>query len=237
MEGKGLFNPLTQPAAWATSRMILRSLRKHFRAVYLSERDRPDPAQSTIVFANHHYWWDGYLVHLLRCHWRLEAGFVWMRDWRAFPPFGTLGAMPFPDDDVKARVRTIRRTLRLMRTAPSTLSIFPEGDLHPAPVLLPFNRALLWLHRQLPEVPLLPLAIEIVPGIQQYPEVFLRTGEFFSCAENDEQAWLNGAAEAVENLLGDLVLLREKSPDTFERILQGRPSISEPWRCSRRGPT
>ena len=237
MERPPLSNPLTRTLAWATGRLIMRSLRRQFRAVRLRERGRPDPGRSIIVFANHHYWWDGYLVHLLQQHWGFGTVMVWMREWRRFPPFGSLGAMPFPDDDMKTRIATIRQTLRTLKNTPSMLFLFPERDLHSAPTLLPFHRSLFWLHRQLDEIPLLPVAIQVVAGIHQYPEVFIATNRHFCCEESDEKAWLECARSEIAGLLGDLDRLQRSSPESFRRILDGRQSANERWRCSGRPPS
>lgn len=232
MEGKDLSGPLRTIEARATEWLILRSLRKQFRGIWLREQAWPAPGRSTILFANHHYWWDGYFAFLLRRHWQIETGMVWMSKMRAFPPFGTLGAMPFPADNVRVRMGTIRRTMRTLKDTPSILMLMPEGQLHEAPSLFPFQRSLVWLHRQLPEVDLLPAAIEVVQGIGQYPDVYMTTGDFFRANETDEQAWLDRAKEEVERLLASVDTARAQSPDEFKQILEGKKSAHERWKCS-----
>ncbi len=222
---------MRHPSAWFADWLIMRSLRDHFRGVYLHEQRPLDPGRPAIVFANHHHWWDGHFLHLLAQEWRPGRSMVWMKELSWFPPFGALGAMPFPDDDALARARTIRRTVRALRTTPSVLFLFPEGDLHPGPDLDPFGRSLFWLHEKLPDVPMVPAAIRICEGIHQYPEGFILAGHPFGCEEESQEEWLDRARDAVGRLMVELDQGIRDSPDTFRCVLEGRLSIDE-RRCS-----
>jgi len=242
MEGTGLSGALVRLQARFVDWLIGRSLRTHFRAVYvrfavpevvdsppslrfppLREGNRPDsvpPAgrgnlkegvritnwydrnRPLVLFANHHYWWDGYLGYwLIRALGRRMV--VWMEAYRRFPPFGAIGALPFPPDDPQVRARTVRRTVQILRTEPATaLLLFPEGTLHgDTERLLPFQRSLHWLVCRVPQATLLPLAIHIEPSYHQYPRAYLSVGAPFQSAATDETAWLAEAAGAVETLL------------------------------------
>lgn len=219
------------PKAWFAEWLIMRSLRSHFRGVYLLDRDAPDPAQSIIFFANHHYWWDGYLLHLLTRHWRPKSSMVWMRELTSFPPFDALGAMPFPDTSPAARASTIRRTLRALQSQPAALFLFPEGDMHPAPHLAPFKEGLHWLHKHLPQVQLKPLAIHIEQGIHQHPEAFIIAGPHFRCDASAADVWLGEAQRTVADLLAELTPDQRPGRSSFRCILAGRLSTDE-CRCS-----
>ena len=258
MEGTGLSGALVGLQARFVDWLIERSLRKHFRAVYvrfaapevvdlppslrfpplregnragsgetpLREGNREgrtrsvppagrgnleegvrigglyDPSCPVILFANHHYWWDGFLGYwLIRALGRRMV--VWMEAYRRFPPFGAIGALPFPPDDPQVRARTVRRTVQILRTEPATaLLLFPEGVLHgDTERLLPFQRSLHWLVCRVPQATLLPLAIHIEPSYHQYPRAYLSVGAPFQSAATDETAWLAEAAGAVETLL------------------------------------
>jgi 1-acyl-sn-glycerol-3-phosphate acyltransferase len=245
MEGTGLSGALVRLQARFVDWLIGRSLRTHFRAVYvrfavpevvdsppslrfppLREGNREgrtpsvppagrgnlkegvrigglyEPSCPVILFANHHYWWDGYLGYwLIRALGRRMV--VWMEAYRRFPPFGAIGALPFPPDDSQARARAVKRTVHALRTEPATaLLLFPEGTLHgDTERLLPFQRSLHWLACRVPQATLLPLAIHIEPSYHQYPRAYLSVGAPFQSAATDETAWLAEAAGAVETLL------------------------------------
>jgi hypothetical protein len=128
---------------------------------------------------------------------------VWMEAYRRFPPFGAIGALPFPPDDPQVRARAVKRTVHALRTEPATaLLLFPEGTLHgDTERLLPFHRSLHWLVCRVPQATLLPLALHIEPSYHQYPRAYLSVGAPFQSAATDETAWLAEAAGAVETLL------------------------------------
>jgi hypothetical protein len=196
----------------------------------LSELGRP-----VILFANHHYWWDGYLGYWLIRAWGRRM-VVWMESYRRFPPFGAIGALPFPPDDPMARARTVKRSVQALRTEPATaLLLFPEGTLHgDTERLLPFQRSLHWLACRVPQAMLLPLAIHIEPSYHQYPRAFLSVGAPFQSASTDETAWLAEAAGAVETLLRQTradaraaLTDDEHAAQGFQVLLQGTRSIHE----------
>jgi hypothetical protein len=193
------------------------------------DRNRP-----LVLFANHHYWWDGYLGYWLIRAWGYRS-LAWMEAYRRFPPFGALGALPFPPDDPQARAHTVRRTVQILRTEPAALLLFPEGMLHgDTERLLPFQRSLHWLACRVPQALLLPLAIHIEPSYHQYPRAFLSVGAPFQSAATDETAWLTEAAGAVEQLLRQTradaraaLTDEEHATRGFQVLLQGARSIHE----------
>ncbi len=145
MERSGLSSALQRVKAGAVEAFIRKSLQRHFRAVYLSERAQPQPNRPTIVIANHHYWWDGYLAFMLIRAWRRQM-LVWMEAFRRFPPFDAVGALPFPPNDPHRRAKTVRYTVECLRKSDRILLLYPEGNLNPNPnVLQPFQRSLDWL--------------------------------------------------------------------------------------------
>jgi hypothetical protein len=196
----------------------------------LSELGRP-----VILFANHHYWWDGYLGYWLIRAWGRRM-VVWMESYRRFPPFGAIGALPFPPDDPMARARTVKRSVQALRTEPATaLLLFPEGTLHgDTERLLPFQRSLHWLACRVPQAMLLPLAIHFEPSYHQYPRAYLSVGAPFQSASTDETAWLAEAAGAVETLLRQTradaraaLTDDEHTARGFQVLLRGALSIHE----------
>ena len=187
-----------------------------------------------ILFANHHYWWDGYLGYWLIRAWG-RSMVVWMEAYRRFPPFRATGALPFPPDDPQVRARTVRRTVQILRTEPAALLLFPEGVLHgDTERLLPFQRSLHWLACRVPQATLLPLAIHIEPSYHQYPRAYLSVGAPFQSASTDETAWLAEAAGAVETLLRQTradaraaLTDEQHAARGFQVLLRGTLSIHE----------
>ncbi|GIV04554.1 MAG: hypothetical protein KatS3mg016_0129 [Fimbriimonadales bacterium] len=213
--------------------LIARSLRGHFRAVYVRGAF-PDEQRPLILYANHHYWWDGYLAYWLLRSWGRSV-IVWMEAYRRFPPFGAVGAMPFPANDAITRARTVRRTLEALCSPQTTLLLFPEGKLHgDTERILPFQRSLHWLARQVPEARVAPLAIYIEPSYHQYPRAYLGVGAPFQGDLRDAESWLCAAAETLQ---AELAVLRadargavaepEIVAQGYRVLLRGRLSVSE----------
>jgi len=193
-----------------------------------------DPSCPVILFANHHYWWDGYLGYWLIRAWGRRM-VVWMESYRRFPPFGAIGALPFPPDDPQVRARTVRRTVQILRTEPAALLLFPEGVLHgDTERLLPFQRSLHWLACRVPQATLLPLAIHIEPSYHQYPRAYLSVGAPFHSTATEPTEWLTEAAGALETLLRQTridaraaLIDDEHAAQGFQVLLQGTRSIHE----------
>jgi hypothetical protein len=188
-----------------------------------------------ILFANHHYWWDGYLGYWLIRAWGRRM-VVWMESYRRFPPFGAIGALPFPPDDPMARARTVKRSVQALRTEPATaLLLFPEGTLHgDTERLLLFQRSLHWLACRVPQATLLPLAIHIEPSYHQYPRAYLSVGAPFHSTATEPTDWLAEAAGAVETLLRQTridaraaLTDEQHAARGFQVLLQGALSIHE----------
>ena len=193
-----------------------------------------DPSCPVILFANHHYWWDGYLGYWLIRAWG-RSMVVWMEAYRRFPPFRATGALPFPPDDPQVRARTVRRTVQILRTEPAALLLFPEGVLHgDTERLLPFQRSLHWLACRVPQATLLPLAIHIEPSYHQYPRAYLSVGAPFHSTATEPTEWLTEAAGALETLLRQTradaraaLTDDEHAAQGFQVLLQGTRSIHE----------
>jgi 1-acyl-sn-glycerol-3-phosphate acyltransferase len=230
MEGAFLQGLFRTVGARFTHALIRHGLRSQFRGIYLLEKTQPPSNRSAILFANHHYWWDVYLTYWLVCvHWGRSA-IGWMEQARRFPPFGAVGALPFPSNDPLRRARVVRYTLERLRVHPSVLILFPEGRLHGGESLLPFERSLHWLAMRLPDTPLLPLAIHLVPKVHQYPCAYLMVGAPFHC-DADEAEWLQQARHSLESLLQTLraKVATPEGTEEFECILRGKLSAHERW--------
>ncbi len=232
MERAGLPSAFVGVQARFVDWLIHRSLRGHFRAIYVQGAPPAEP-KPIVLFANHHYWWDGYLGYWLIRAWGRRA-LVWMEAYRRFPPFWALGALPFPPDNIAMRARTIRRTLTALQSPETALLLFPEGVLHGDPQrLLPFQRSLYWLAQRAAHALFLPLAIHIEPSYHQYPRAYLSVGKPFTC-ELEEAAWLQSAAQTLQ---AQLRALQADARHTFTEaetvkrgyqvLLRGRRSLHE----------
>ena len=124
-------------------RILRRSLAEAFRRVVLvGDPVDSDPGRPVVLYANHHYFHDSFLLWLvLRSFGRTSVS--WMAEWDRVPLFAPVGARPFPPDDPARRATTIRATARSFVSNPAIgLIYFPEGVLHQASNgILPWSQA------------------------------------------------------------------------------------------------
>lgn len=236
LERARLSSPLKPIARTLTHWLIEWSLRRHFRAVYLRGTVPETDHTGAIVYANHHYWWDGYLCYALARACRRQP-ITWMLAYRRFPPFGLLGALPFPPNNPARRAQIIRQTIEWLQNEPRLFFLFPEGRLHPdANRLLPFERSLAWLARKLPAVPVVPMAITIQATYHQYPCAFMTLGDPLPNAwrQLSETEYTACATERLQQLLtqqqqqiATIETVEHAHNYGFRLLLQGKLSVHE----------
>jgi 1-acyl-sn-glycerol-3-phosphate acyltransferase len=189
--------------------LIRRSLRRGLRGVWA---DGPFDAvgPGTMLAANHHAWWDAYLVWLLARRLRLPlAALMDDAQLRRFPFFARHGVVP------RSRPRELARRLE----AGALGVVFPEGRLRPPgpPGELAPGAARL---ARLAGAELRPLAIRVALRGAQHPEASLvlgrpvEGGAALTDALREEVAALDrrlAAAEAEEIPTGFALWLRGAS--------------------------
>jgi 1-acyl-sn-glycerol-3-phosphate acyltransferase len=154
--------------------MIRRSVRTRFHTVYW-EAPSFDLTSPVIFVPNHHGWFDGYLMF----HVVSKLGIPtldWIQEFDAFPLFAKVGGMAYPAGDATRRARTVKRTIRLMREQGWSLLLFAESHLHYPPDLLEFGRALETIVEKVPDVQIVPVAIQYEAAMHERPEAFIRIG-------------------------------------------------------------
>lgn len=238
MEGSFLQRALKSVGKGFTHWLIEWSLKRHFRAVYLRADFEPDPERGLILYANHHYWWDGYLCYALARAWRRQP-LAWMEAYRHFPPFGLLGALPFPPHNLTVRAQTIRKTMEALTQEKRLFFLFPEGELHPDETqLLPFQRSLGWLAKRLPEVVIAPLAITIQASYHQYPIAYLwvdaplpdhwRESSETAYTENARQRLLE-CLRTQQERIRTFTFPHHARQAGYQRLIRGKLSAHERW--------
>lgn len=158
----------------AVGNMVRRTVRQRFRQVLWIPPRQPLAAPCIFV-ANHNGWHDGYLMYHLVKALGLPS-LDWIEEFGAFPAFAAIGGMPFPNDDASARAKTIRSTIRLMKSQQASLVLFAEGRLHPGPGVLPLGKSLATVAKHVPQATVVPVAIRYRMGIHERPEAFMMVG-------------------------------------------------------------
>ena len=235
---------LQNGAARLSARLIDGSLRSDLRRVVWvgrPPREAIPPGAPVVLYANHHYFHDSYLLWHLAAR-VLDRRFrVWMEAWERAPLFGPIGAMPFPADDARARFTTVRATAREMASDPSTALVFyPEARMSPSDAgLQPFDADLLpRIARVLPaETRWCPVGVRITWWGEERPTALLTAGDAHAAPDGRE-------AERLGRLLDQLRDVRpareagaaDRMPDGATLLLDGARGDAERWDLSRLAP-
>lgn len=188
--------------------LIRRSVRSGLRGVWLRGAW---PDGGAVLAANHHSWWDGYVVGELSWNAGQTPNVLMQAAQLArFPFFRALGALG---------AHELRPALGRLR-AGEWLWIFPEGRLCPAGPLGEVHPGAQWLARQ-GRVPLVPVALRVTLRGHQHPEAYLRVGRPTHDLARDLGALL---AQLDHDL-------RESDPERplagYLRLVRGAGSASE----------
>ena len=210
-------------------RTIRSELRSGLRRVVGDLEADPAPGRPLVVYANHHVYPDSFLLWLLTTQVWGRPMVVWMEAWDRAPLFGPVGALPFPDDDPRRRLRTIRETARRMTTSSRTaLYLYPEGAMRlPGDGLGPFRADLPRLARVLPDATWVPVGIATEWWGENRPTAVLAMGEVHDAPDGRERERLEDALEAARSA---------RPADGLPVLFEGAPGADERWDLSRLAP-
>ncbi len=162
-------------------RVVRRYFRRHFRAVQAQFADRlRDFAGPVIVYGNHSSWWDPMLIVLLgklllpgRRHYApIDA-----RALEQYPILRKLGIFPVEMASPRGAAQFLRTAEAILRDG-GVLWLTPQGRFaDPRDFPLAFKPGLAALAQRLPEVPLVPLAVEYTFWDERLPETLLHFGD------------------------------------------------------------
>ena len=215
-------------------RTIDRDLRAGLRRVVgVGDTADPAPGRPLVLVANHHVYPDSFVLwHLITRVWGRPMA-VWMEAWDRAPLFGPVGALPFPDDDPRRRVRTIRETARRMTEDPQTaLYLYPEGGMRvPEDGLGEFKADLARLARLLPEtVAWVPVGIRTSWWGEARPTAIVAVGPAADGPGNARRRLAEAMEAALATRPGDLDTGRARV------LLEGTRGDDERWDLSRVAP-
>ena len=212
---------------------MTKDLRRGLRRAVGLNADDPAPGRPLVLLANHHVYLDSFLLwHLTTQVWGRPM-VVWMEAWDRAPLFGPVGALPFPADDARRRVRTIRETARRMDDNPGTcLYLYPEGSMRvPEEGLGPFKADLDRLARTLPDgVAWAPVGIRTSWWGEARPTAILAVGEARDTPDDARRYLVESMAHAETARPEDLKSGRARV------LFEGSVGDDERWDLSRVAP-
>ncbi len=162
-------------------RVAKRYFRRHFRSVMVQHLQRlSGQSGPLIVYANHSSWWDPLLMILLaqaalpdrRHYGPMDAAAL-----ARYPIFRRLGIFPVEMTTARGAAMFLRTSMAVLRTG-GVLWLTPQGRFaDPRSSPLSFRPGLGALVCRMPEVRLLPMAVEYTFWDERLPEALVRFGE------------------------------------------------------------
>jgi 1-acyl-sn-glycerol-3-phosphate acyltransferase len=206
--------------------IVRRYLRRHFRSVMIQHSEYLRQVQGPLViYANHSSWWDPMVSVLLGEKLSLHRNHYAPMDATALAKYPILRRIGiFPVDLHSARgAAQFLRTCEAVLAHGGVLWITPQGRFADPREALSFKPGLGALAARVPNVTLLPMAIEYTFWNERLPETLMRFGEPLQIPEGTEAAaatmMLESALAATMAGLKAAVLAR--NPQSFEVLLEG----------------
>ena len=207
--------------------IVRRYFRRHFRAVLAQHPERLTATSGPlIVYGNHSSWWDPMLIVLLgeqllphRNHYApIDAAAL-----KQYPILRKLGIFPVEMSSPRGAAQFLRTAEAILR-ANGVLWLTPQGRFaDPREFPLAFKPGLAALALRLPEVPLIPLAVEYTFWDERLPETLLHTGQPLHLDPNQTTAeathTLETALAAAMTSLQGAAMARD--PAAFTPLLTG----------------
>jgi 1-acyl-sn-glycerol-3-phosphate acyltransferase len=195
--------------------VIGRSLRRGLAGAYVRGDVGLDGmgGEGAVLVANHHSWWDGYLMWALaRHHARPMAMLIDAETLERFPFFRLLGGVD------AGELRTLARRAR----AGAWAVVFPEGRLGSPVQLAPFMPGAAAVARWA-GCPLVPVGIRLVMRGRQRPEGYLAAGRALAPGSSGEDQQ-RAVRVLLERIDGDLAAADDplEPPAGYRRMLRGR---------------
>ena len=208
-------------------RVVQRYFRRHFRAVGVQHAERLRAHHGPlIVFGNHTSWWDPMLLVLMARLVLPERRHYAPIDARAleqYPILRKLGIFPVEMGSARGAAQFLRTSEAILRDN-GVLWLTPQGRFaDPREFPLAFKPGLAALALRLPEVPLLPMAIEYTFWDERLPEALVHFGEPLQITSGVPTA---GATRELEAALGTAMYALQgaaiaRDPRAFQTIFTG----------------
>jgi 1-acyl-sn-glycerol-3-phosphate acyltransferase len=208
-------------------RVVRRYFRRHFRAVSAQGVERLANASGPlIVYANHSSWWDPMVSVLLaevalpgRRHYApMDAEAL-----KRYPVLRRIGLFPVEMSSARGAAMFLRTSQAILESG-GVLWITPQGRFADAREELVFKPGLGALAVRVPEVTLVPLAIEYTFWDERMPETLLRLGEPVrvrdGASSEEATAELERALGGVMEELKASAMARDAG--AFEPLLSGK---------------
>lgn len=218
---------------------------RHFHALRMANGERFPTGTSGpfIVYLNHPSWWDPLTCIMISRHFLPEADHYAPMDeaaLRRYRFFGKLGLFPVEQNSARGALQFLRYSAEIVHTSNSVLWLTPEGhftDPRRQPPV--FKDGIAAVVSRLPEVTILPLAIEYVFWDERLPEILVNCGVPIRSGRRSAAEWsevLTATLSETQQELARLAVSRD--PSCFKPMLKGGAGVGilyDLWRRLRSG--
>ncbi|MBF6593318.1 MAG: 1-acyl-sn-glycerol-3-phosphate acyltransferase [Thermaceae bacterium] len=173
------------------------------------------PGGAFVLAANHHSWWDAYVLPVLLLHLRREFSVI-MSDRR----LGEFGFFRFVGGVAASRPRQALSALK----RGEVVLVFPEGELSPSGSLRTLNEGAVWLAKKA-GLPIVPVATSVLLRAQEFPEAYVDIGMPMEPDGEQLKQVLSGMIAGLDDIL-HTVPAEEWMPG-FGLQISGRKSTHE----------
>lgn len=216
--------------------MLVRpALRRTFHRIAIGG-DEPGPAPlSTLIYANHPSWWDGYIAFYLSDErWRCEAYLMMEEPQLArYGFFRYCGVFGVDRHDPREGMRSVAYAANLLHRRPKRfLWIFPQGEITPNDRRpLDTYRGAAHVAKRAAPVRCIPMALRFEFVTEQRPEVLIRFGPAHTVEPGVDVKALHANMDMrltaeVDHLRDDLIQGRVRD---YPTVLHGRNSVNVRW--------
>lgn len=210
------------PVGRAVGAMIRRNLKKSFHTIYWLPPELP--LEAPVLFTcNHNGWHDGYLMFAVAEKLDLPC-YAWIERYDSFPLFKYIHGLPYRRGKATERAATFRQTVKGMAKKGMSAALFPEAVLHPGPEVKEFGEAITELAKAVPNLTLVPTAIQYRKDIHERPEAFIK----FADPLVDQRRDAKSARDAVESLVTDMRGTSDLRKD-MTILMRGTKDVDERW--------
>lgn len=216
--------------------LVRPGLRRMFHRIALHTAEpQPTSARSTIIYANHPSWWDGYIAFFLSDElWRCESYLMMEQPQLArYGFFRYCGVFSVDRSDPREGMRSVAYAADLLRARPGrVLWIFPQGEITPND-RRPFETFTGTAHiaKRAAPVRCIPMALRFEFLGEQRPEALVRLGPALEIEGQVNPKALHQQLD--QRLLHEVDQLRADTLSgataQYRTVLTGRASVNVVW--------
>lgn len=211
-------------------RVVKRYFRRHFRSVMVANLEAIDKTTTPlVVYGNHVSWWDPMLITLLSRVFMPQRKHYAPMDavqLKRYPILRKIGIFPVDTTSGRAGAAEFIRTVEAILKSGGVLWITPQArfaDVREFP--LRFKAGLAMLVSRIPNLQLLPLAVEYTFWDERMPEALGRFGEVFTLPDAGTE--IGAINQVLEDKLSAVMLALQadslkRDASLFTPVLTGK---------------